>query len=194
MVKSVKDRVRKYRATKAATLQGMEEIRATNRMYSARRRRKLQLKRLQQEKANVGKALCHTRTQEVEAKALSYKALQMQKKMDSKRANLTEDEQREVDIAVLKYELREMKTNKAKIGKREHLHQVAPQVVTSDADMEAVMPMTDGELVQVSTLLTGLFGHVEAVDPSVLAGIFDHEEANDSGLPADLFDNEEALL
>jgi len=103
---SVNDRVRKCRAKKTSTQKGQEEMKAINRVYADRCRRKKAIKSLLEEKASLIKALDPNQQHDVQIKAREFKARLLHKKKDNE---LDGDKKAKIDLKVLKYETKVMK-------------------------------------------------------------------------------------
>lgn len=107
-------RVAKHRARKRSTPEGCEEVKAKNREYKARSRRKKEIKSLTDARSIKRDNLCPEQKEYVDEKVLKYKTLEVEKKMeqkcdDNQASGLTLDEEQEMDVDVLKYEVELMK-------------------------------------------------------------------------------------
>merc|ERR1712176_1257069 len=102
----INDRVKKHRNKKKETPEGIEEIRAQNRVYAKRSRAKKEYKRLTDEKSCLGGILDAHEQSHVERKTQEYRTQLMESKGGDGKyyGEMNEDETREVDILVLKYE------------------------------------------------------------------------------------------
>lgn len=123
MPKTVNDRVRKFRAKKGSTAKGLEEMRATNRLYKQRFRRKQVMSALSEKKTSLEKvlALSPEERKDLDSKTHSHKLVvlsklagskegkrQEQEGPDSKQSPLDEDDQQKVDVEVLQYEVKQL--------------------------------------------------------------------------------------
>lgn len=114
------DRSKKFRAKKRGTPEGCQDIKAKNRLYKARSRRKKQIKRLTYELTSMKNDLHPVHHQQwVESEALGYTACLLVRRETEER-ELTQDEQKKMDIDVLKRQIKEMK--KIKSGEKVELH------------------------------------------------------------------------
>mmetsp|Transcript_6534 Transcript_6534/g.11855 ORF Transcript_6534/g.11855 Transcript_6534/m.11855 type:complete len:136 (+) Transcript_6534:159-566(+) len=105
----VSDRVKKHRAKKKVTPEGIEEMRAHNRVYAKRSRAKKEVKRLTEEKIGMKKALGIHDEHDVENKTQKYKAKLLEGKRDRYYDELNDDDKRDVDIKILRYEVNAMR-------------------------------------------------------------------------------------
>eukprot|EP00584_Thalassiosira_punctigera_P000819 CAMPEP_0172533732 /NCGR_PEP_ID=MMETSP1067-20121228/6331_1 /TAXON_ID=265564 ORGANISM="Thalassiosira punctigera, Strain Tpunct2005C2" /NCGR_SAMPLE_ID=MMETSP1067 /ASSEMBLY_ACC=CAM_ASM_000444 /LENGTH=134 /DNA_ID=CAMNT_0013318407 /DNA_START=203 /DNA_END=604 /DNA_ORIENTATION=+ len=104
----VSERVKKHRAEKKRTVEGLAEIRAHNRVYAKRSRAKREIKRLTDEKSSMKDVLDLHEQSDLDNRTEQYKAQLLDGKK-RKYEELSEDEQREVDVKVLRHEILAMK-------------------------------------------------------------------------------------
>lgn len=105
---TVNERVRKYRAKKMSTTEGAADIRSNNRKYKARSRLKKLTKRLSDEKEILRISLNDDDQLAIKSEVSTLKTSLMEAKAQGGKP-LNEDEEREVDYEVLKYEVELMK-------------------------------------------------------------------------------------
>jgi len=171
MVTHVNDRVKKFRALKKSTRQGAEQIRAANRLYAERCRRKRSVKRLTQEKQEKMRLLNAAEQREINGMAAVYRSRILL--TEHPNCKLSEDEQRNVDIKVLKYEGKIMKSrengrNMTKAANESHLVEllIEPVVPLNDEitnllmQMPIMEPIEPADTIPFGSLSDDLWGSV----------------------------------
>lgn len=104
----VSDRVKKHRASKKVTAKGLAEMRAANRLYAERSRRKKTILRLEEERERRKNLFDAVDRRDFEAESLAFGAPMTARRM-AKRPNACEDELRNVRVRVLKHDIKVLK-------------------------------------------------------------------------------------
>lgn len=185
MAASSSDRVKKFRAKKCDTPEGHAEVKAKNRLYKARSRRKNDIKRLTTEIMNLHNNGVHHPVQHpwVRDEVMGYRAHLLKRRIGiACGRELTQDEQQELHMDVLKYHIKLMKKTCNKGGeKKKELHRgaivhsdmmgvgLAAEITSSSLPMAAVavkdpIEMTHSDWVEATLtgdLLNGLAAQVK---------------------------------
>lgn len=107
MARTVKDRVKKYRAKKSVTAEGVEEMRAKNRLYAKRSRAKKILKKLQEDLAKIKpettSVISVDNLKEIHRCTNQYKESLIEIAYQGK--TFTSDEKIDVETKIIKYEI-----------------------------------------------------------------------------------------
>jgi len=104
----VSDRVKKHRASKKVTAKGLAEMRAANRLYAERSRRKKTILRLEEERERRKNLFDAVDRRDFETESLAFSVPMTARKM-TKRPNACEDELRNVRVRVLKHDIKMLK-------------------------------------------------------------------------------------
>lgn len=104
----VSDRVKKHRASKKVTAKGLAEMRAANRLYAERSRRKKTILRLEEERERRKNLFDAVDRRDFETESLAFSVPMTARKM-TKHPNACEDELRNVRVRVLKHDIKMLK-------------------------------------------------------------------------------------